>query len=393
MIAADSRPRAYVLSVHSSYGFVYEMMSGISDGLAHHGWQSEVLDVSSVANLMKAVDFLLSEVGRGPALIVDYLAHYHLHTMKAFALHDFFLYFSDAPYAYFDHLTTATAEHVVGYSDEAHAVFHDDHAMNFRREFFPHAGPEIKPNTRPLAEREFPFLVVANLARSPRLDGLGQARANPDIRRLTDAIIARVLDGGAEPYIAFKAACVDLGLSPDVFPAPDHRARYLALLAGWIEAKRRHDILVALRDRPIHIIGNVMTNFFETSMPNLIKLGEKSSKDCMAHMENARVVVNSIGVRPTGAHERMWYGLAAGAAIWTDPTTIVARDFPAGSMFTIPKTAGEIRETAEAISGHADLQGCVTAAQAAYATKHTWRARVGTLLAHHRFEKAMGGRG
>jgi hypothetical protein len=128
-------------------------------------------------------------------------------------------------------------------------------------------------------------------------------------------------------------------------------------------------------------------------MPNLVRLGEKTTKECIATLDNARVVINSIGVRPAGAHERMWYGLAAGAAIWTDPTMIVARDFPDGGLFTIPKEPKEIVALADAIAGQADLQDRVAHAQTIYATKHTWRARVGTLLARHRFDKALARRG
>ncbi len=384
----DAAGRAYVLAVKSSFGFVHEMMAGIAEALAHHGWRAELLDISGMQGLVGAIDHLFGAIGKGPALIVDYLAHHRLHTMRAFAAHDFFFFFSDAPYAYYDNLASVGANGVVGYSDETHAAFIDDHAMPFARRFFPHAGPEIAPGAKPLADRDYPFLFIGNLTRSPRLDGLAPARANADMRRLTDAVTARALDGGMEPYLAFKQACAALGIGPDIFPVPDQRASYLALIAGWVEARRRHDILVALGDRPIHFIGNAVPGFFEVAMPHLIGLGQKSTRDCIAAMANARVVVNSIGVRPAGAHERMWYGLAMGAAVWTDPTAMVTRDFPAGSLFSIPREARDIRQMADDIAGHTDLAGCVAAAQAVYATKHTWRVRVGDLLAHHRFEKA-----
>jgi hypothetical protein len=77
--------------------------------------------------------------------------------------------------------------------------------------------------------------------------------------------------------------------------------------------------------------------------------------------------------------------------LWTDPSTLVAEDFPAGSIFTLPRAAKDITELAAAIQSHADLDERIAAARLAYAAKHTWRVRVGSLLAEQPFAKARGG--
>ncbi|HEX4192666.1 MAG TPA: glycosyltransferase, partial [Stellaceae bacterium] len=78
----------------------------------------------------------------------------------------------------------------------------------------------------------------------------------------------------------------------------------------------------------------------------------------------------------TGAHERVFYGLSRGAAILSDPSSLLAA--PAGIAF-FPEDPAALDETIATLLA-APLDDAVAEGRRWYADHHTWDHRAAQLL-------------
>jgi hypothetical protein len=101
-------------------------------------------------------------------------------------------------------------------------------------------------------------------------------------------------------------------------------------------------------------------------------------------MGRSRIVLNSTNKFPRGSHERIWYAMAAGAVVLTDPSSFLARDFAhARDILFLPRgdLSDVAAETAELARDGARLTAIAAAAREVYAAGHTWRHRLDTIFA------------
>lgn len=156
----------------------------------------------------------------------------------------------------------------------------------------------------------------------------------------------------------------------------------------YIRALDRVRLLNALKDYPVHIFGSSAD---ESSWENLleIKNGHYTLHpgvpflEVVKIMQQAEIVLNSCPSFKYGAHERIFYGIGAGAAVLTNRTPWIESHFTEGHDILLydsqfpEKTASLIGKV---LSNNNFRISMVRAGQAKILKEHTWDMRARQFL-------------
>jgi hypothetical protein len=369
------------------WGFCYEMMTEIAAALTARGLRVRKYVINSSRMDDQAQAFakdVVQQVQRNPHLfIVDMMNRRRLNTLDGLRQIPIFNVFTDAPYVMHEDVLSMTASSVIGYSDRNHREYLEDMGVGCRHVFFPHAGPEPDAGWPASRDRPIPILLMAHFRSRPsRRDFLASFGAtDPLVLRLIDTTLDRIIDDNREPYIAFKDSCRDLSVDWRQAFTAETLARLVGELTIWVERETRYRILRQLDGLPVHIAGVISDDYFDWRPETLVRLGAQTTTECLALLRQSKILCNTIAVRPDGAHERLWYGVASGAAVVTDASALVAGDFRNGrDMFFFEKGYRRVRDTVETMLHDTDLDAVTTAARHIYRRRHTWNRRVSILL-------------
>ncbi|MCP5366077.1 MAG: glycosyltransferase family 1 protein [Hyphomicrobiales bacterium] len=284
----------------------------------------------------------------------------------------------DHPFAHFEPLFDAPADALIGYLDRSHREILDAVGLPQAKAFLPHGGPNPDPDPLPLDERPLPALFVGRLETSPRIADLRAGLAgNPDIVRDIVLETAEAAAARVPLYTGFAAACRARGIGPDAFDLAG-MAEALHRASDWAEAQHRHRVLTGLGGIEIHHVGAVARDFFAAAPDNVVFHGARPFATCVEMMGRARAVLNSVTVFPDGSHERVWYAMAAGAAVVTDPSAFVAETFTDGENILVWPD-GDLAGLAATLADAGRLQAIAAAAAPVYAAHHTWTHRAAVI--------------
>ena len=287
-----------------------------------------------------------------------------------------FSYVTDAPWSQFEYIHTVPDDVTISYVDRNHRAFHDRFPSGHRSVFLPHGGPLPDPDWR--GERPIDVLFLGNLTAPSRMEHFESATATLPLswRRACLLALDLILGEGEDAFQAMLKGLAAEGLEIGTLGVRTF-IDLLVFVATFAESHQRHRLLTSLPQVKVVIAGRISPSFFETPPPNVSAIGVVDETAAVALMRKSRILLNSVTVFPAGSHERVWYGMACGAAICTDHSSFVAETLTYGK---------EVLDLEEAIaSGGANLAellaagtGVLDAAHAArpiYAAHHTWRQR------------------
>jgi len=279
------------------------------------------------------------------------------------------------------------ADVVLGWVDASHLAAAKAFGLPFRSGFFPHAGVEPAAAPMGLADRDIDLLFAGGLAEP--LDRDGWLAANPHV----PAVVADVtfetvaLLDQAEPVLPlFVAVAARHGIDVSRQMQADVLCTTISRILTISEMNRRCAILAALPDSVRIAIASAHLPTPLRGRPNVTHLGFIDDfGEIRKLMGRSRIVLNCTNKFPDGAHERIWYGMAEGAAIVTDASRYLERDFVHGRDILYLPRHGDLSEISSEITQLlADpqrLNRMVDAARPIYAAGHTWRSRLETLFA------------
>jgi len=286
-----------------------------------------------------------------------------------------------------DAVGASSGDVVLGWVDDSHLAAAKMLGLPFRSGFFPHAGTE--PATAPMAsaDRDIDVLFAGGLAEPLDRDTWFAANSNlPAV--VADVIFETValLDQGQPVLPLFVAVAGRHGIDVARYMQADVLCSTISRILTISEMNRRCAILMALPDsvRIAVVSGSLPTPLKDRA--NVTHLGFIDDfAEIRRLMGRSRIVLNCTNKFPDGAHERIWYGMAEGAAVVTDASRYLERDFVQGRDILYLPRHGDLREIADAIAQMvADprrLNRMVDAARPVYAAGHTWRSRLETLFA------------
>lgn len=273
-------------------------------------------------------------------------------------------------------LAEAGPSTVLGHCDASHVEIAG--YTRARSVFFPHAGQLPDPAPPPMDARPIEVLVAGHFTLAP--GGAAWRRAfealEPDHAGLVAAAAEAVAASPHDPYRALLDAAADRGFDPATL-GWEPLCALVKLTVAAAQGMHRFEMLNGLKSLKVTVVGLVDADFFPDGTGNLTFLGQHSYPEILALMRRSKIVLNPTPKFFAGSHERIWSGMAAGAAVCTSPSRFVDRDFADGQSILISGTPAETVDTlAYRLSRPEQLQDLARAGLPAYREKHTYPARV-----------------
>lgn len=123
----------------------------------------------------------------------------------------------------------------------------------------------------------------------------------------------------------------------------------------------------------------------EWEHPKLVYGGEIPPRQILEMMNQSRVVLNTMTWFKRGAHDRIFNGMLAGAAVASDTSEYIQEHFPDGrelQVFSL-KEIYRLPEMVKALLDHTDdTQQMADCGYRAAAEHHTWKNRLNNMLNH-----------
>lgn len=289
----------------------------------------------------------------------------------------------DHPFHYEKPLRAAPSTSVVLCTDRNHVKYIRRYFKNIRQtDFLPHAGVELGGRHKPLAERGIDVLyagalpiytvakMIPDLSSIPEVDGermaqevLAELVHHP--KKTTEQVI--------EEYI--KAQRDDVS---------EERIREIIVQMRFIDSYAtsffREQAVRLLVENGIRVTayGTGWDQCEWSDNPHLDYRGKVLAPEILPLMNDSKIVLNTMTWFKAGAHDRIFNGMLAGAAVVTDDSSYLRREFTDGKelvMFGLEEL-GTLPERVFDLFGHMEhAQQMADCGYAAAKEGHAWKSR------------------
>lgn len=249
----------------------------------------------------------------------------------------------DHPFHYEKPLQRAPKTSIVLCTDRNHVKYIRRYFKNILwTDFLPHAGVELGTKHKPLAERKMDVLyagalpiytvskMIPDFCSIPEVDGeelvqevLGELVRHPE--RTTEAVI--------EEYL--KSECKEISEK-----RIQEMIVYLRFIDSYATSFFREQAVRILVENGIHVTvyGTGWNQCEWSDHPYLDYRGKVLAPEILPLMNEAKIVLNTMTWFKAGAHDRIFNGMLAGAAVVTDDSDYLRREFRDGeelAMFSL----------------------------------------------------------
>lgn len=283
---------------------------------------------------------------------------------------------------YADLVEGEQATSTLGWVDLSHLPAAAALSPGYAAVFLPHAGPDPVPDPLPASQRPIDLFFSGMLA--PSWDRATWSALNPAAPPALVELVfetAERLAETLEPVLPiFAAVCAEHGIDARRDFKPEVFCWIVTKIHELAELSRRNAVLEALPDIAITIAANHLPASLR-DRKNLRYLGHVDDfAEIRRLMGRAKVVLNTTSKFPSGSHERIWFGMAEGAAILADRSSYLDRQFGhLASMLFLPQrpiAAGDLDYLADLLHDNSALGAITDRAAVLYRDNHTWTQRV-----------------
>ncbi len=289
----------------------------------------------------------------------------------------------DHPFHYEKPLGRAPETSIVLCTDRNHVKYIRRYFKNIcQTDFLPHAGVELGSKHKPLAERGIDVLyagalpiytvakMIPDLTSIPEVDGQEMAQEvlaelvhHPD--RTTEDVI--------EEYLKSKRNDISEKRVQEIIV----QMRFIDSYATSFLREQSVRILVESGIR-VTAYGTGWDQCEWSDNPYLDYRGKVLAPEILPLMNDSKIVLNTMTWFKAGAHDRIFNGMLAGAAVVTDDSTYLRREFTDGKelvMFS-RKELATLPERVCDLFGHVqDAQQIADCGYRAAKEQHTWKSR------------------
>ena len=290
-------------------------------------------------------------------------------------------YLSDIPSYYINYFATLPKGSIVTYSDHNYKLFYDDLGLDLSTYFLPHGGPNQISRGKPLKDRIFPITFIGRLTPP---DPVGDFEtmlegSDPTLIAIARDASQRSYHNHVDIYASFKLSCAKYGFSClDIMPLT-RLSFLLSKISEWIEMHRRLELLRSLKHLPVHIFGDVEGEIegITDGNNNFTFHPNTTAKQTLQTIQNTRILLNPVAVFPGGSHERIWFGMANGCAVYTDPSSFLLETLN-DQEHIFYTNYSDLKSCTDRISYY--LQNIVDNSLPVYEANHTWIKRLESLF-------------
>lgn len=206
------------------------------------------------------------------------------------------------------------------------------HSLDFHSTFFlPHAvEPELAPD--PSMKKLFDVVMMMTFIPFKELRQGWKNKFPPLICKLMDETVERTF---TDPTHSFIEIFDDLlteaqqKYPPEVF-ADVTLSKVLEEIEMYIKGRDRFALATSIKNTNVHIFGAqdaVLKHYLGNKHPNLFVHPSVSFQNAMEIFKQTKILLNPNLKNKEGAHERIFVGLACGAAVITNPSAYLDETF------------------------------------------------------------------
>lgn len=294
----------------------------------------------------------------------------------------------DHPFHYEKPLRRAPETSVVLCVDRNHVKYIRRYFKNIRQtDFLPHAGVELGSRHKPLVERSIDVLYAGALPiytvskMIPDLSSIREVNGEEMAQEVLGELVRhpeRTTEEVIEDYL--KSRCTDIS---------DMRIQEIIVQMRFIDSYAtsffREQAVRILVENGIRVtaygVGWDQCEWSEN--PYLDYRGKVLAPEILPLMNDSKIVLNTMTWFKAGSHDRVFNGMLAGAAVVTDDSTYMRREFRDGQelvMFPL-KELGTLPERVFELFGHMnEAQQMAERGYCAAKENHTWKNRAEYIL-------------
>lgn len=289
----------------------------------------------------------------------------------------------DHPFHYEKPLLKAPSTAIVLCTDRNHVRYIRRFFRNIRQtDFLPHAGVELGRKHKPLADRRIDVLYAGALpiyTVSEMIPDLTSIR-ELDAQKMAGEILQELAvhpEKTTEQAIEEYVDATGVSMSEEQLQRLIVKMRFLDSYATSFFREQAVRILV---ESGIHVTayGTGWDQCDWSDNPYLTYGGKVPASQILPLMNDSKIVLNTMTWFKAGAHDRIFNGMLAGAAVVTDESTYMQREFTDGKelvMFSLKELA-TLPERVFNLFGHMDrMQEMADCGYQAAKSRHTWKNR------------------
>lgn len=351
-----------------------------------HGHECLVLDAAHIdEELVRLRAFLLEPV---TAVISFNNIGMHLELSDGKNLWDryavpFYNILMDHPFHYKEALEQAPEQMVLLCMDENHIEYVNRFFPNIKKAvFFPHAGIQLDFSYLPIQERKIDVLYAGGLSRYAA-EGL-----IPDLGRIVDFDAFSLVKNALEKLIQEPDHTTELVIEQCL---QDMNFEFNNKRLGEIVSQLRFVDAFAVsfyREQMVRVLvesGITVTVFgtgwdrCEWEHPNLIYGGEIPPRKILELMQQSKIVLNTMTWFKRGAHDRIFNGMLAGAAVVSDTSAYLKEHFTSGQeleLFSLKDMGGLVETVKRLLANPLEAQRIADLGHQAAYKKHRWQHRL-----------------
>lgn len=289
----------------------------------------------------------------------------------------------DHPFHYEKPLRNAPSTAVVLCVDRNHVKYIRRFFKNIRQtDFLPHAGVELGKKHKKIAERQIdvlyagalPIYTVAKLI--PDLSSIREVDGQKMAGEILQELVAhpeKTTEQAIEEYLQAESVV----LSPEELHNLVVKLRFVDSYATSFFREQAVRILVESGIR-VTAYGVGWNQCDWSGSPYLEYGGKVLAPQILPLMNDSKIVLNTMTWFKAGSHDRVFNGMLAGAAVVTDDSTYMRREFTDGKelvMFSL-KDLGTLPDRVCDLFGHMErMQEMADCGYQAANANHTWKNR------------------
>lgn len=289
----------------------------------------------------------------------------------------------DHPFHYEKPLRAAPSTSIVLCTDRNHVKYIRRYFKNIRQaDFLPHAGVELGSRHKPIAERGIDVLyagalpiytvakMIPDLSSIPEVDG----------ERMAQEVLAELVHHPKKT----TEQVIEEYLKSQRNDISEERIREIIVQMRFIDSYAtsffREQAVRLLVESGIRVTayGTGWDQCDWSGNPYLDYRGKVLAPEILPLMNDSKIVLNTMTWFKAGAHDRVFNGMLAGAAVVTDDSTYLRREFTDGRelvMFGL-EDLGTLPERVFDLFGHMDrAQQMADCGYRAAKEGHTWKSR------------------
>lgn len=259
---------------------------------------------------------------------------------------------------------------------------------NFDRTFFlPHAIEREVSEGK--GERPYDVVFLGSCYDYESLKEAWQKKYSPQICRVLDEAIDNVLSAR---YVSLADALASAWGHAKLSPQGVNFQELFYYLDNYTRGKDRVELIRAVKDAPVHVFGELMTDdptfkkgwsHYLGKQKNVTLHKSVNFQEAIKILQKSKICLNSMPFFKNGSHERVFYGLAAGALPITTDSLFIKESFKDGEDLKLytPSRWNEVNDQINALlSDENKREKMVIAGRKKVIAQHTWDNRVETLL-------------